>query len=90
MVAGRISGDRLGRGRTRVSVLRGVGVLAVALRRVRRRSAGATTLALIAEAITAIGGVPARVLADRMACLKGGVVANVVVSTPEYVRLANH
>ena len=31
----------------------------------------ATTLAVIAEAITAIGGVPARVLADRMACLKG-------------------
>ena len=37
-----------------------------------------TTLALIAEALGAIGGVPARVLADRMACLKGGVVANVV------------
>jgi transposase len=35
-----------------------------------------TTLALIAEALGAIGGVPARVLADRMACLKGGVVAN--------------
>ena len=33
-----------------------------------------TTLALIAEAFSAIGGVPARVLADRMACLKGGVV----------------
>ena len=40
-----------------------------------------TTLALIAEAIAAIGGVPARVLADRMACLKGGVVANVVIPT---------
>jgi len=49
-----------------------------------------TTLALIAEAVAAIGGVPARVLADRMACLKGGVVANVVVPTPEYVRLASH
>jgi transposase len=49
-----------------------------------------TTLALIAEALGAIGGVPARVLADRMACLKGGVVANVVVPTPEYVRLASH
>lgn len=49
-----------------------------------------TTLALIAEALAAIGGVPARVLADRMACLKGGVVANVVVPTPEYVRLASH
>jgi len=30
------------------------------------------------------------VLADRMACLKGGVVANVVVPTPDYVRLASH
>jgi transposase len=49
-----------------------------------------TTLALIAEAFSAIGGVPARVLADRMACLKGGVVANVVVPTPDYVRLASH
>lgn len=49
-----------------------------------------TTLALIAEALAAIDGVPARVLADRMACLKGGVVANVVVPTPDYVRLAGH
>ena len=49
-----------------------------------------TTLALIAEALGAIGGVPARVLADRMACLKGGVVANVVIPTAEYVRLAGH
>jgi transposase len=49
-----------------------------------------TTLALIAEALAAIGGVPARVLADRMACLKGGVVADVVVPTPDYVRLASH
>ncbi|WP_079869724.1 IS21 family transposase [Mycobacteroides abscessus] len=49
-----------------------------------------TTLALIAEALAAIGGVPAFVLADRMACLKGGVVANVVVPTPDYVRLAGH
>jgi transposase len=50
----------------------------------------ATTLALIAEAFSAVGGVPARVLADRMACLKGGVVANVVVPTPDYIRLASH
>ncbi|MDT5130787.1 MAG: hypothetical protein QOE41_98 [Mycobacterium sp.] len=49
-----------------------------------------TTLALIAEALGVIGGVPARVLADRMACLKGGVVANVVIPTAEYVRLAGH
>jgi len=49
-----------------------------------------TTLAMIAESLAAAGGVPARVLADRMACLKGGVVANVVVPTPDYVRLAGH
>jgi transposase len=49
-----------------------------------------TTLAMIAEALAAIGGVPAKVLADRMGCLKGGVVANVVVPTPDYVRFASH
>jgi len=49
-----------------------------------------TTLAMIAEALAAIGGVPAKVLADRMGCLKAGVVANVVVPTPDYVRLATH
>ena len=47
-----------------------------------------TTLALIAETLAAAGGVPAKVLADRMACLKGGFVTNVVVPTPDYVRLA--
>lgn len=50
----------------------------------------ATTLALIAEALGTIGGVPVRVLADRMGCLKGGVVANVVIPTAEYIRLASH
>jgi Mu transposase-like protein len=49
-----------------------------------------TTLAMIAEALESIGGVPAKVLADRMGCLKGGVVANVVVPTPDYVRFASH
>jgi transposase len=49
-----------------------------------------TTLAMIAEALAAIGGVPAKVLADRMGCLKSGVVANVVVPTPAYVRFATH
>jgi transposase len=49
-----------------------------------------TTLALIAEALGAIGGVPVRVLADRMGCLKGGVVANVVIPTSEYIRVATH
>lgn len=49
-----------------------------------------TTLTLIADALAAAGGVPQRVLADRMACLKGGVVANVVIPTPQYIRFASH
>jgi transposase len=49
-----------------------------------------TTLRLLAECFEAAGGVPAVVLADRMGCLKGGVVANVVVPTASYVRFATH
>jgi transposase len=49
-----------------------------------------TTFALLAECFETLGGVPAVVLADRMGCLKGGVVANVVVPTPDYVRFAAH
>jgi transposase len=50
----------------------------------------ATTLALLAECFEAAGGVPKIVLADRMGCLKAGVVANVVVPTADYVRFATH
>lgn len=39
---------------------------------------------------TGVAGVPKVVLADRMGCLKGGVVANVVVPTPAYARFATH
>jgi hypothetical protein len=49
-----------------------------------------TTFALLAECFETLGRVPALVLADRMGCLKAGVVANVVVPTPEYVRFATH
>jgi transposase len=49
-----------------------------------------TTLRLLAECFEAAGGVPGEVLADRMGCLKGGVVANVVVPTAQYVRFAAH
>jgi transposase len=49
-----------------------------------------TTFALLAECFETLGGVPALVLADRMGCLKAGVVANVVVPIPEYVRFATH
>ena len=45
---------------------------------------------MLAECFEALGGVPGKVLADRMGCLKGGVVANVVVPTAEYVRFAGH
>ena len=50
----------------------------------------ATTLAMLAECLEVLGGVPGKVLADRMGCLKGGVVANVVVPAPEYLRFAAH
>lgn len=49
-----------------------------------------TTLRLLSECFEAAAGVPAEVLADRMGCLKGGVVANVVVPTAGYVRFAAH
>ena len=50
----------------------------------------ATTMGMLAECFEVLGGVPKVVLADRMGCLKGGVVANRVVPTPEYVRFATH
>ena len=50
----------------------------------------ATTFALLAECFEALGGAPAVVLADRMGCLKGGVVANVVVPAPGYLAFAAH
>jgi transposase len=49
-----------------------------------------TTLAMLAECLEQLGGVPGTVLADRMGCLKGGVVANVVVPAPQYLRFAAH
>ncbi len=50
----------------------------------------ATTLGLLAECFETLGGVPKTVLADRMGCLKAGVVADVVVPTADYVRFATH
>ena len=49
-----------------------------------------TTLGLLAECFEELGAVPAVALTDRMACLKNGVVANVVVPHPDYVRFAAH
>lgn len=58
--------------------------------RVARDQKAATTMRFLAECFETIGGTPKVVLADRMGCLKGGVVANVMVPTPEYVRFATH
>jgi hypothetical protein len=58
--------------------------------RFARDERAATTLALLAECFEVLGGVPGKVLADRMGCLKGSVVANVVVPTAQYVRFASH
>ena len=58
--------------------------------RFARDETAATTFALIAECLETIGGVPGKVLADRMGCLKAGTVANVVIPTPDYVRFATH
>ena len=49
-----------------------------------------TTMRLLAECFQTLGGVPKVVLADRMGCLKGGVVADVMIPTPDYVRFATH
>jgi transposase len=49
-----------------------------------------TTLALVAECLEVLGGVPKVVLSDRMGCLRADVVAGVVVPTAEYVRFATH
>lgn len=58
--------------------------------RVARDQKATTTMRLLAECFEALGGAPKVVLADRMGCLKGAVVANVVVPTPDYVRFATH
>jgi transposase len=49
-----------------------------------------TTVALLAECLETIGGVPAVVLTDRMASLRGQIVANQVVPNGAYVRFATH
>jgi hypothetical protein len=50
----------------------------------------ATTLGLLAECFEELGGVSAVVLADRIACLRGPIVADRVVAHPGYVRFATH
>lgn len=58
--------------------------------RYARDETAATTFAMLAECFEFLGGVPAKVLADRMGCLKAGTVAGVVIPTPDYVRFATH
>jgi transposase len=58
--------------------------------RFARDEKATTTLGMLADCFEVLGGVPKTVLADRMGCLKGGVVANVVVPTADYVRFATH
>lgn len=48
------------------------------------------TLAVLAECFETLGGVPAVVLSDRIACLRGPIVADRVVAHPGYVRFATH
>ena len=55
-----------------------------------QRQDQATTLALLAECFEQLGGVPGVALTDRMGCLKGGVVAGVMVPAPDYVAFAAH
>lgn len=58
--------------------------------RFARDETAATTFALLAECFETLGGVPGKVLGDRMGCLKAGTVAGVVIPTPDYVRFATH
>ena len=58
--------------------------------RFAERQDQATTLALLAECFEQLRGVPGVLLTDRMGCLVGGVVANVVVPAPGYVAFAAH
>lgn len=58
--------------------------------RITRDERQPTTLSLLAECFETIGGVPAVVLADRIACLRGPIVADRVVAHPNYVRFAAH
>ncbi len=58
--------------------------------RYARDETAATTFTMLAECFEVLGGVSAKVLADRMGCLKAGTVAGVVIPTPDYVRFATH
>lgn len=58
--------------------------------RIARDQTQPTTLTLLGECLESLGGVPAVVLTDRIACLRGPIVADRVVAHPNYVRFATH
>lgn len=58
--------------------------------RVARDQTAATTMAMLADCFDQKGGVPAKVLTDRMGCLKGGTVAGVMIPTPDFVKFTTH
>ena len=58
--------------------------------RFAERQDQATTLQLLAECLEQLRGVPGVLLTDRMGCLKGAIVADVMVPAPGYVAFAAH
>lgn len=58
--------------------------------RIARDEQSPTTLGMLADCFEQLDGTPAKVLADRMGCLKAGTVTNVVIPTGDYVRFATH
>ena len=58
--------------------------------RFARDQKAATTMRLLAECFEELGGVPRSCWLTGWAVSKGGVVANVMVPTPDYVRFATH
>jgi transposase len=58
--------------------------------RVARDQRADTTMRMLVECFEEMGDEPKVVLTDRMGCLKGGVVANVMIPTPDFVRFATH
>ncbi len=90
MGAGRDPAHRLGRRGRTARVLRRAAWSRWRFVRLASDEKATTTLGLLAECFEALGGVPKVVLADRMGCLKGGGVADVVVPTADYVRFAAH
>ena len=79
--ARRASGLRLGHEGRLAGLLRRARLEPVSFIRFATDQTRPTTLALLAECIEEVGGVPAVLLTDRMGCLRASTVANVVVPT---------